>query len=479
MSSSTYQNAYSTLEVDIHAQNLNNYPQVRIENYPEVNQDAMAHLRYPEVVSNGSDPLGYPEKESVDPFVETAAATTEPKICGLRRRTFWFVLALIALVVAGIIAGVVAGLLSTRARAVDNSGAPQQTNGSALLAHTRLASTNFTDGSGNENYLVFYQLDNGAIHMSAWNSSYKKWVVSPVVDGTNGISLDDVYKGTSIGVDVFRHSQSARNIHLYWMSPNKLIKSLFRANISTYEPSRAEDWDIPPANDKFVASLGGSLAAYGKQCDECTNWTYFFWEAEDDTMGGAELSLPTTGVWKGLPFDKSAYLPPSTNTSMALTNTAAVNGTTSLNLFYRSNTGSLSMLNFDGSSKFWGVNLPRDISADASIVAFSTGWNDTGSQNPEPLGFQVLTVDPEVDNGVQLTYYKDSQWQKMDSEVQSLSDCASLGSMAVNKGRRIYCLIKGAEGNVEIVEWNWKGDTEGNADTFTSYDRVGVVSTSI
>ncbi|KAI0011955.1 hypothetical protein F4779DRAFT_626264 [Xylariaceae sp. FL0662B] len=459
MNASTDRHAYSTLEVDTHAQNLNNYPEVRTEDYPEA-------------VYTGAN----------EPDVDAApVAATGPKICGLRRRTFWFVVGLIALVVAGIVAGVLAGVLSRRTRADDDSGEqapPQSTNGSALLANTKLASSNFTDGLGNENYLVFYQLENKAIYMSTWNSSHTKWVVSPVVDGTNGISLDDVYKGTSIGVDIYRLSKSARNIHLYWMSPNKLIKSLFKANISTIEPSRPEEWEVPPANDKFVASLGSSLVSYGKLCDICTNWTYFFWQAEDETLGGAELSLPTTEVWKGLPFDKSAYAPLSANTSMTLTNTGAVNGTASLNLFYRSETGSLALVNFDGDDKFWGNNLPRDISAGTSIAALQTGWNGTSSDSRDSLGFQVLTVDPELDNGVQLTYYGNGQWQKMDDEVASLSDCAPLGSMAVNKGPRLYCLVKGSGGDVQIMEWDWKGSPRANTNTYPSFDRVGAVGTS-
>ncbi|KAI1638763.1 hypothetical protein F4809DRAFT_232884 [Biscogniauxia mediterranea] len=470
---------YSTLEVDVRAQNLNNYPEVAIPRDPEVNPQPYARENYPEPVC----PLDYGEGKS-DALADKVPAIAEPTICGLGRKIFWIVLAVAIVAVVGFIVGVTTGILLKRSpdRAEDGGTANSTTagNDTSLSPRSRLAATNFTDGLGNENYIVVYQLSNKAIYMSTWNSSHRQWVISPVVDGTgkNGVSLDEILDGTSIGLDIYRLSASDRNMHLYWLSPAGLIKSLFLRTISTDEPTTVDDWEIPPANNKNVASPGSSLVSYGKQCvDGCPNWTYFFWQAEDSTLGGAELSLPTTNVWKGLPFDTSAYAPLSPDTSISLSYTLSANGTSSIDIFYRSDSGSLAVMNFDGDETFWGDNLPRDVSVNTSIVAFGMGSDDTPSNNPNPVVIQVLTVDHEAANGVQLTYYRDA-WNRLQTEVTDLSDCTTVGSMAVNRAQRLYCLIEGGTG-VELVEWVWKGDPRGDETMFLSWERVGTVDTTV
>ncbi|KAI5921102.1 hypothetical protein F4810DRAFT_385399 [Camillea tinctor] len=469
---------YSTLEVDVRAQNLNNYPEVAIPRDPEVNPQPYVRENFPESLQ----PLAYEEVKS-DAIADKAPVVAEPTLCGLSRKTFWIMLAATIAMMIGVVVGVTAGMLISRSTNGEESRGTTEpaatSNDTSLSPGSGLAATNFTDGLGNENYIVFYQLSNKAIYMSAWNSSHQLWVISPVVDGTgkNGVSLDDVLDGTSIGLDIYRLSDSDRNMHLYWLSPAGLIKSLILKAISTNEPTTVDDWEIPPANNKNVASTGSSLVSYGKQCESnsCPNWTYFFWQAEDSTLGGAELSLPTTEVWKGLPFDKTAYPPLTPDTSMSLSYTLSTNGTSSIDIFYRSNSGSLAMVSFDGDETFWGDNIPRDVSVNTSIVAFGMGW-DKGPLD-SPVVIQVLTVDQEAANGVQLTYYRDS-WNRLPAEVTDLSDCTAIGSMAVNRAQRLYCLVEAGTG-VELVEWEWKGDPQGNEMTFLSWARVGAVDTTV
>ena len=55
-------------------------------------------------------------------------------------------------------------------------------------------------------YIIAYQLANRAIYISIYNTSHGEWVVSPVVDGSTDVSLDDVMDGTSLGIDVYWHA---------------------------------------------------------------------------------------------------------------------------------------------------------------------------------------------------------------------------------------------------------------------------------
>lgn len=204
---------YSTLEVD--DQRL---PET-VVSHPDLN--------YPQPVDTG-----YQEVKPYNAYVGTgdhqggvATAAAEPRIWGLKRKTFWISLGVGALVIVAIIVGVVAGLLAPRSSS-STSGDSEGSTGSnssstALLVNTKLASANFTDGQGNNNYLVVYQLNNRAIYLSAWNSSNEKWVVSPIIDGTTSISLDDVQEQTGLGLDVYFHSgEVSSSYFMQWQYPD-------------------------------------------------------------------------------------------------------------------------------------------------------------------------------------------------------------------------------------------------------------------
>lgn len=227
MNSSTDRYEYSTLEVDTDAQARNQYAETA-HALPEVNQHATEHFNYPEVVGGTTAYKGdidrtppeavFPTEVSQISESEKATATTQPRICGMKRKVFWGVLIGAIALIIGIVVGVTAGILTTR-RIINNansnsdgSDASSSDNSTTLLANTNIATANFTDALGNENYLVVYQLNNKAIYMSAWNSSNKEWVVSPIVDGnTNNLGLDSVRKGTALALDVFAYDDTVRN----------------------------------------------------------------------------------------------------------------------------------------------------------------------------------------------------------------------------------------------------------------------------
>ncbi|KAI1080935.1 hypothetical protein F5B20DRAFT_84614 [Whalleya microplaca] len=491
---------YSTLEVDTER---NQYAEVASNQWPEVNHHADAHYNYPEVATNaGGTPLHEVKVDNTPPEVVGAAAATpttplkpveeSSRICGMTRKLFWGVLIGAIVVIIAIIVGVVAGVVTSRSHNSSDSSSSGQsdasTNATALAAHTKLASANFTDETGAENYLVAFQLNSGAIYLSAFNSSNNKWVVSPVVDGSSSARpLSSVKNGTALSLDVFRNNATSREIHVYWQLPagggfTTIASVVYQAqyDVSTTSALPVGNWENSGAGNNYVSLAGSDIVSYGKQCDYCNQYTYMYWRVGDGVRV-ADIENQTTG-WTS---DNSAINvtgleAPSANSSLALAHAAAAtaNGHRSMNIFYRSTSSGLARIT-NGDGRFIGDYLGRDIGANTTITAFSTGYNETGTNYATPLGFQVLTMDPDASDGVQLTYWKGSAWSSAGGQVTALADCKARGVMAANHARRIYCLLDAADGDgVQIVEYRWKGDPS-DTSTYGDYERVGVVSTAV
>ncbi|KAI1773184.1 hypothetical protein F4818DRAFT_119842 [Hypoxylon cercidicola] len=503
MNSSMDRYEYSTLEVDTQAQARNRYAETATQ-LPEVNQSATEHLNYPEVVA-GSGMVYKPEIDRTPPEAvhitetiegEEALRPTESRICGMRRKVFWGVLIGAIILIVGIVVGATAGVLTARklidgsdsdsSSGSDNNGSTGSTNNeTALFANTNIATANFTDQFGNENYLVAYQLNNKALYLSAWNSSNRNWVVSPIVDGnTNNLGLDSVRKSTALALDVFEYDNTRRDIHVYWQLPDSgglsTIKALTYTNdkgITTTATLPAANWVDSAAGNSYISTAGSSLVSYGKQCDLCNQYTYLYWQ----TSGGireANYQNASTGWYSNTGVIEVDLSGPSDNSSLAQAHAAAATteGHRSMNIFYRSTTSGLSQI-VNGDGRYVGHYLGRDIGPSTNIAAFSTGYNETSENWPEPLGFQVLTADPGADDGIQLTYYQGNSWTKVDSQVGSLSDCKARATMAANRARRLYCLV-GRGDDTEIVEYEWQGNPD-DTSTYSNYNRVGTVGTTV
>ncbi|KAI1210078.1 uncharacterized protein F4807DRAFT_423747 [Annulohypoxylon truncatum] len=495
MNSSMDRYEYSTLEVDTEAQNRHLEESARAAQAPEVNQNATEHYNYPEVVAGGApkagidptlpEPIQTPEKEVFGAGAAGAAAAS-PTICGIKRKFFWALVIGAVVIVVGIVVGVTAGVVTSRKSSSNSSSSSDDStdttvNGTALYANTSLATANFTDGLGNENYLVVYQLNNKAIYMSAWNSSNKNWVVSPIVDGkTNNLGFDSVRKGTALSLDVFAYNDSARDIHVYWQLPDSGGLSTIKAltynagkGVSTQSTMPAANWVDSAAANNYISTAGSSLVSYGKACDLCNQYTYLYWQASGG-IKAASYQNDSSGWDSDNSVISAGISAPAENSSLAQAYVAAatVDGHRSMNIFYRATTSALSQI-VNGDGMYVGAYPGRDIGAGTTIAAFSTGFNETSSNITDHLGFQVLTMDPTADDGVQLTYYKGSTWTAATNEVSSLSDCKELGTMVANHARRVYCLVSSGSG-VDIVEYAWQGDPN-DTSTYSNYTKIGTV----
>ncbi|KAI0532670.1 hypothetical protein GGR58DRAFT_159693 [Xylaria digitata] len=444
---------------------------------------AHSYSTYPEVVGDGADTAG-------------ADGSKGARICGIPRKFFWLAVVVAILIIIGVIVGAVVGTMSHGNDATtENNGAGNVNDngdsegggdgddtGSAKLTlfnDTRLATANFTDAYGNDNYLLVYQLSDASLRMSAFNSSNNKWVVSDVINGTEGVKL-----GSSLALDIFWQGTNSPDVSLYYQSNGSTttIGSLSYStsdNLSTTSVTPSNNWQPVDAVSEFNTMPGSSLVAYGKQCDYCNQYAYVFWQGESG-LYMAENS--GDGIKEADLIDIDTA--PSTNTSLALAHSATLSGDSSavlrrsINIFYRSKTSGLTQLRIGN-----GMNVPnyvgRDIGLQTNFAAFSTGFNESDSDNPTPLGFQVLSIDPEGDDGVQLSYMKDGEWATATSQIKDLADCQAKAMMAANTGRRLYCLVdSGDDVGVEIIEWAWQGDPS-DTTSYMNWEKIGAVNVGV
>ncbi|KAI1827920.1 hypothetical protein F4861DRAFT_294806 [Xylaria intraflava] len=441
-----------------------------------------------------------PEATGVNASSQSALVPADSKkatICGLRRKYFWFSVAAAILVVIGVVVGATVGTLNGRAAIAANKGGEGQDAGSgagndtvdgtgagpaklSLFENTRLASANFSDVYGNDNFLLVYQLNDGSICMSAFNSSNNKWVVSTIANATTySIKL-----GTSLALDTNWQGLNSPDVNFYFQGGNPVTtiwSQLYSGelNLSTVSVTASDDWTHPNPVGQYNPLPDTSIVAYGKQCDNCNQYSYLFWQGPSG-IAMTEFVGSESNSMEAIPIDAM----PSANTSITLTysGTLANNGGAiirrSLDLFYRTTTSGLVQARL-GNDSYISQYVGRDIGPKTQLAAFSTGFNESDSDNPTPLGFQVLSIDPDAANGVQLTYLKDSKWDVTNDAIDDLGDCVNKATMAVNRGRRLYCLVESA-GNtgVEIMEWAWRGDPS-DTNTYANWDRIGIVDIGV
>lgn len=295
---------YSTLEVDREAESyakILHQHESTLEAYtPEAQNDPSA----PQVV-DGDPPERYYEHGN-----GSGVQPRSRRICGYQRTAFYLVLTIIALVVIGaaIGGGVGASLSSnTSDDAEPTSTASASQPPGTLSPTTRLASINYTDESGIDYFLVYYQLSSNMICQSLWNNSKQSWTASVVSDDT-----DNIMASSPISADLWKHTSvllplpklttkfsvypcltsllQNRDIHVYWLDPNNVIRGLSR--------SASGQWGDNGINDRYIAF---GVTSYAKECSSCFNNNVVIYYGSDKTL---EFVI-TKGTWQQKSFASS------------------------------------------------------------------------------------------------------------------------------------------------------------------------------
>jgi len=161
-------------------------------------------------------------------------STSSISICGLRRRTFYSVLAVVGILLVGAIAGLAGGLVSQRNRAnADNSDAtnndsssdpsatsPSSTSPSAsplassILDDSQLATAKWANETGTASFVV-YQDGTGSLMLANWHTMNATWRSVNITDRMRSARSPIRPKpGTPIACVTSSNSRRFRRMHL-------------------------------------------------------------------------------------------------------------------------------------------------------------------------------------------------------------------------------------------------------------------------
>ncbi|KAL1616261.1 hypothetical protein SLS54_008554 [Diplodia seriata] len=308
-----------------------------------------------------------------------------------------------------------------------------------------MASINYTDEADVEHNLVYYQLSSKAIYQSHWNSADTTWNVSIVANDT-----DKIMENTPLSADLWRNNATLRNIDVYWLEPGGNIRGLTKHH--------SQGWIDNGVNGKYRT---GKMATYAKECDSCYNNNVVVYQ--NDHL----YWLQTQPTWVQQAIANAPI--PASDSDLSLKPVYSSDGAKHMVLHMNSKaTGNLTQVIWNGAKWASSQTLPTSISTNASIAAFTAGYEDDVAQD---FTIQVLTTDPlEVAGRVTLTAYHIStdKWTSA-RDVAGFEDILDGSPLAANQAGRVYGLVAGADGVPQIAEWAWSADN-------ASYTRMGNVS---
>ncbi|KAK2035554.1 hypothetical protein LX32DRAFT_2243 [Colletotrichum zoysiae] len=466
----------------------NNLPEVRNHDgqFPEVAHQyghdySMMEPVHSTTYQNGctSDAGYYAPKDQTS--LEVVTEQTDEKIrkqpsgtiCGVRKKIFWIVLAVTLIVIIGAaVGGGVGAAMSAQnssQQPSSSSGGPSDSgsgsgNGSGggdsnggsnnttasdmdILPSTNLGALNFTDAYGHVNHLVFYQLRSNNLMMSSWNSSTKVW--------SSGVANKDshIKPGTPISNSLFWHSNTTRDIRIYYLNDDNQVAGQINGN-----PVYTMAWDKSGVSDTFTASPKSQLLSNGIYTADSYLSNLVIYQDSGSTL----RVLRRTGgksdwVAVGIPTD---FGKPAEGTGLSLIPVYTTEPTKRMSLFYTTESGSLTHLTLTNDNDWSNNTLPTTIETDATIAAFSSGYNNTN------LVMHVLAT--QTNKAPELTTFTEGEWSNV-GEISTMSGDDRPFKIAANLAGRVYGLVQRSNDKVEIVEWEWIGGT--------TYNKIGVIDT--
>lgn len=322
---------FSTLEVDHEA---NHQEQLRKEQksglYPGAAEQGINVL--PQV---GANPEDFPE--AIHPSGEDGGRsnTARSRICGMRKRTFWILSAIILLVVIGaaVGGGVGGSLASSDNDTPDAANASSTSTAASFLPNTNLAAVNFTQNSV-EHHLVFFQTPSDGIYQSAWNSSEKTWAVSPVNLKDSTVSRSELFKTpTPMSASYYACSSNVSplpvfprlckliptidqtpNLTLYFLDSSSRLRQLHTANPDD------SDWTTGPLDSTTNIPDATHLASYSCQHPSYPDYSDIWYQDSNgyyqiiDAFGRSKTRVDSTMSSSN---DVTVLKPPQ-NSSLAL-----------------------------------------------------------------------------------------------------------------------------------------------------------------
>ncbi|RSL50323.1 hypothetical protein CEP54_011977 [Fusarium duplospermum] len=389
-------------------------------------------------------------------------ATKLRRICGLKRKTFFIVAAVLIIIVGAAVGGGVGATVgkgsSDSAPSSESSATPKPS--SSIAPSSGLSSANWTDSDGYQHYYVFHQNKKGDIIQSHYHSQNKTWKVRNVSASMESVGTPlSTILGTSISAIAWSDDKSEWNLRLYLLLTNN-----FLAELSALGPNDDSEWQRE-GTLKGQAGKGSNIAAW-RPPDRNSSLIYLLMYQSPDQK--ITFKKRRENGW-----DDPFYSTPATKKSSL--------GVGSVDLtnedldgpqwrFYSDNSNTLQEGSFeDAYNGDWTPNwntrdlgrLPHSINTNFAVVIFDLR---------KPL---VVNIDGE--DGLVARWYDDktAEWSQpqapeLKDSPKGMSASSNFTAIAGNGDKRLYGLVDGA-----IHEWTFESKAP------LTWNYVGEVNTTL
>lgn len=246
--------------------------------------------------------------------------SNEKKIWGMGHKQLSLVAAGLLGFILVLLATVLAITLSMNNKPSGSAPASAPINGTQLLNSSSLAALNWTDTTGLDRSLVFYQDAGDSILVSIRDSASNEWAITNVtqaVMNSTGAKRLDVLSGTPLACVT-----NAWQVSLYYLTTHNFISEIWSSDVAAgnwYAGSLAADLNPEAMN-------GTKLSAYWNICTNCTNSLVVLHQQVD---GNLMLANFTNNNWELSGPVASSASQPVNQTGLAIRPVAEGNGTNS------------------------------------------------------------------------------------------------------------------------------------------------------
>lgn len=216
-------------------------------------------------------------------------------------------------------------------------------------------------------------------------------------------------------------------------------------------------WDKSGVSNTFTAASSSQLLSNGQYSEDSYLSNLVLYQDASSSINVLRRTGGNTD-WQATAIS-TEFGKPAAGTGLSFIPIHTLEETKKMSLFYVSESGSLVGLTLTGINDWAGRILPTTVETNASVTAFSSGYNNTD------LTVHVLAT--QTNKAPVLTTFSGGEW-KTEGEVGSMSGDDIPIKIAANQGGRVYGVVERNSSNVEIVEWEWTGGT--------NYNKIGTVN---
>lgn len=453
------QQEYSTLEV--YRPEASPLPEaVPGQFYDPKFADAKQPPRYsslPQVIDSTPPEVCHAHEGSTLPPQAPNQSEQERTVCGLRRKTFWILFAVLLVIIIGAaVGGGVGGALSSKKKSSPPSSSSNSTTTTTtsdpILPNSRIAAINYTDASNVVHHRIYFQAASLALYQTDFSTATNNWTVSRV-NVTDDVTA---LQGTALSAYAYYHSATDVDFHLYFVdgASNGTSVREFYSTLSN------GTWILGDGDARHVARPNSTLASYGRACSACEASNFYIYEGPDGD-GSADAAFRTAASsWPSAEFLTGGGMVEGSAVAAAPVPPVAGNANAQVAVYWNDD-GELREMYYNGSAwVYTGGPSGTELDAGSGIAALTQNVDDV-------LFVQVLTTS----NAVTMDMWNGSasEWSSRSAGLAAFDDVVVRSPIAASQLGMIYMWMDAGNGST-LAEWKMTNDG-----TDVSFEKVGPV----